>query len=234
MNLDARTQAGAAISIRDLEHDFGDAGFRLAIPSLEIAAGEHVAIIGPSGCGKSTLLNLIAGILVPRAGIVSIGGVALSQLSEPRRRGIRRREIGLVFQEFELLEYLKVRENVLLPYYLGGDLPLDDVVRTRGRALLERAGIATHAEKVPRALSQGERQRVAVCRALITLPAVVLADEPTGNLDPHNSKRVIELLRSECASRGATLLLVTHDHSLLTGFARVVDLGIPTLAGGSR
>ncbi len=214
----------ASITIRDLEHRFGEGGFELRIPALDVAGGEHVAIIGPSGSGKSTLLNLIAGILLPFRGSVVVSNAEWKQLSESRRRGKRIRELGLVFQEFELLEHLSVRENVLLPFYLNSALRLDAAAEARSSALLEAAGIEHHASKKPREMSQGERQRVALCRALVARPALLIADEPTGNLDPENARRAVELLRTEARKEKSTFLLVTHDHSLLPGFDRVLDL----------
>jgi putative ABC transport system ATP-binding protein len=218
------TTTDPAITIRDLEHRFGDEGFRLAIDALEVARGEQAAIIGPSGCGKSTLLNLVAGILTPTRGTLRVLGFDLTTASDASRRAFRRARIGLVFQEFELLEHLPVEENVRLPYLVGSGLEDRATSRDRARELLARAGIASHAMKPPRALSQGERQRVAVCRALVTAPDLALADEPTGNLDAKNARRVVAMLREECRSRGATLLVVTHDRSLLPEFDRVIDL----------
>jgi putative ABC transport system ATP-binding protein len=227
----ATSSATHAVSVSDLAHRFAGGDFELVVPRLEIADGEHVALVGPSGCGKSTLLNLVAGILAPSCGKITTLGRDLAALTEGARRAARVREIGLVFQEFELLEHLPVRENILLPFYVNSALRLDAAAARHADELLERAGIARHAAKKPRQLSQGERQRVAVCRALVASPRLVLADEPTGNLDAANARRVIALLRDESRLRGATLIIVTHDRSLLDASIRLVELDALAAAG---
>jgi ABC-type lipoprotein export system ATPase subunit len=150
-------------------------------------------------------------------------GVKLSTLSDARRRDFRIANIGLVFQEFELLEYLTVLDNILLPYRINPSLKLDLSVRRRAEQLAEQVGIADKLSRFPRRLSQGERQRVAVCRAVLPQPALLLADEPTGNLDPLNKDRVLDILFDYAVATGATMLAVTHDHDLLGRFARVID-----------
>ncbi len=212
-----------AIQVEDLDFAWGEGDFALRIPALQVAAGETVALIGPSGSGKTTLLHLLAGILTPRSGAVATDGVALARLSDAERRAFRIRRVGLVFQEFELLDYLSVLDNVLLPYRVHGALRLTAEVRERAVALAGRMGIGERLGRRPRHLSQGERQRVAVCRALLTGPPVLLADEPTGNLDPANKQRVLDLLFEEVRRRGTTLVAVTHDHEVLDRFARVID-----------
>jgi len=211
------------IELTDVAFAYPTGEFRLRIPSLAFAQGEVAAIIGPSGSGKTTLLHLLAGIEVPGAGRVAVEGTDLGALPDAQRRRFRAARIGLVFQEFELLEYLSVLDNVLLPYFISGALALDRAVRGRAEELCARVGIGDKARRLPRQLSQGERQRVAVCRALVTRPPLLLADEPTGNLDPANRERVLELLFAYAGEAGATLLAVTHDHALLPRFGRVVD-----------
>ena len=186
-------------------------------------AGEQVALVGPSGSGKTTLLHLVAGILTPDAGRVRVDGEDLASLEDAARRAFRVRRIGLVFQEFELLEYLSVLDNVLLPYRIHRELRLDAAARERACALAERLDIGDKLGRKPRSLSQGERQRAAVCRALVTGPPLLLADEPTGNLDPANKTRVLDTLFQLAAENGATILTVTHDHDLLPRFGRVID-----------
>jgi putative ABC transport system ATP-binding protein len=202
----------------------GDAGFALYVPELRVAKGERVAVVGPSGSGKTTLLHLIAGILVPDAGTIRVGETDVAGLSEARRRAFRVERVGLVFQELELLEYLDVLENVLLPYRIHPALRLGDEARERARRLADQLGIGHRLERAPRALSQGERQRAAVCRALVTRPPLLLADEPTGNLDPGNKRRVLDALFAVAAEAEATLLVVTHDHELLSSFDRALDV----------
>ena len=196
--------------------------------------GERVAVIGPSGSGKTTLLHLIAGIRTPEAGRVVAREVEVSALDEAGRRDFRLRHLGLVFQEFELLEYLTVLDNILLPYRIGRVLHLGREVRERAAALAHGVGIGDKLRRYPDRLSHGERQRVAVCRALLPEPDLLLADEPTGNLDPANKGRVLEILLDYAEAHGATLVTVTHDHDLLPSFERVIDFkDFYDLRGGS-
>jgi putative ABC transport system ATP-binding protein len=212
------------IRIEDLEFSFADGEFRLAIERLEIAAGEHVACIGPSGTGKTTLVNLVAGILVPERGSVRVGEHVVSGLSDTERRRIRISEIGLVFQEFELLAYMTAWENILLPYRVAPHLALTREVRERARGLAEAMGLAETLARRPRRLSQGERQRVAICRALVTSPRLVMCDEPTGNLDPDTARTSLDLLFEQVTEQQATLLMVTHNHDVLGRFDRTLDM----------
>jgi putative ABC transport system ATP-binding protein len=198
--------------------------FQLRVPGLQVTDRERVAVIGPSGCGKTTLLYLAAGIVTAAAGQIRVRGRQLGQQPEAARRSFRIRHIGLVFQEFELLEYLTVRDNILLPYRIHAALRLDRDVRQRAHRLAAAVGIAGALSRYPHRLSQGERQRVAISRALITQPDLILADEPTGNLDPRTSRTIVSLLVEQAAHTGATLLMVTHDHSLLDNFDRVLNM----------
>lgn len=191
---------------------------------MDVAAGERVAIVGASGSGKTTLLDLIAGIRSPATGTVTVAGNPLHDFADAARREFRSRQIGLIFQAFELLEYLTVRDNVLLPYRLGARLTMPGDAATRVARLASEMGIAGRLDRYPEQLSQGERQRAAICRALVTAPDLILADEPTGNLDPDNKQRVLELLLAQVSQRGATLVMVTHDHDLLAPFDRVLDM----------
>ncbi len=221
------------IRLTGLEFCYGEGDFALRIPELAVERGEAVAVIGPSGSGKTTLLNLIAGIATPQAGSVTTDGVDLTALDEARRRDFRIRHIGLVFQEFELLEYLSVLDNVLLPYRINPSLRLEPPVRERAVALARRVGVGDKLDRNARRLSQGERQRAAVCRALIAEPALLLADEPTGNLDPANKDRVLDILFDTARESGATLLAVTHDRDLLGRFGRVIDFKAFYAGGGA-
>ncbi len=213
------------IDVRNLEFHYRGGEFSLQVPELSVVAGERVALIGPSGTGKTTLLNLMAGCLIPHAGSVSVDGTTLSSLPDARRRAYRICNIGLVFQEFELLEYLTVRDNILLPYRISHALHLDRDVRDRAADLAERVGIADKLGRTVDCLSQGERQRVAICRALLPNPPVLLADEPTGNLDPKNTDRVLAMLFDYVQAHSATLVSVTHEWHLLDRFSRTIDLG---------
>ncbi|MEC9477084.1 MAG: ABC transporter ATP-binding protein [Planctomycetota bacterium] len=216
--------SGASVKVRDLVHRHDGQEVPIKVSALEIAAGEKVAITGPSGCGKTTLLSCIAGILVPTAGEVVIGDTRVDQLGESARRQFRREQIGLVFQEFELLEHLDVRENAFLPLWLSGREPSsEEQEKFVGRA--KRCGISDLLQRKPRALSQGERQRAAVCRALMTSPTLVLADEPTGSLDSTSGRIVLDLIFEEAEITGATVIVVTHDTTMLDGFDRIEKIG---------
>lgn len=212
------------IELRDIVFAYGGNPFRLRVPDLRIPAGQHAALIGPSGSGKTTLIHLIAGILTPHAGLVRVGDFVVSRASAAARRRFRLTQIGLVFQEFELLEYLRVCDNIRLPYLLSGALRPSPALLTTVRELARAMGIGDKLRRFPRTLSQGERQRVALCRALITGPQLVIADEPTGNLDPRTADHILDLLLAETTRRGATLLMVTHNHGLLGRFERVIDV----------
>ena len=211
------------IAVEDLRFSYSEGEFALHVPDLSVEAGEKVAIIGPSGSGKTTLLNLIAGIRTPQSGRVVTQGTEVGTLDDARRRDFRICHIGLVFQEFELLEYLNVLDNILLPFRINRSLELTKQVRERARELAEEVGISSHLSRYVDHLSQGERQRVSVCRALLAQPPLILADEPTGNLDPTNKGKVLDILFDYVDRYGATLVTVTHDHDLLPRFARVID-----------
>ena len=214
------------VRLEKIRFRYPDERFELRIPSLTFEDRECAAIVGPSGCGKTTLLRLIAAILRPADGTVTILDETLSSLSEAAARAFRIRNIGLVFQEFELLDYLTATENILLPYHVTDHLGpgITEETKTRLQELAACTGITHLLDAYPRQLSQGERQRVAICRALITNPRLLLADEPTGSLDPDNQARIVELLRESAADTGAGLLMVTHDHRLLEHFERTIDL----------
>jgi putative ABC transport system ATP-binding protein len=211
------------IELSNLEFRYQQSSFALQLGALRVETGEHTALIGPSGCGKTTLLNILAGVLLPDAGVVEVAGEIVASLQESERRDFRIRKLGLVFQNFELLDYLNVRDNILLPLRVGRGLSVTTELRQRAEDLAQRLGIADKLDRHPAQLSQGERQRVAVSRALLLEPSVILADEPTGNLDPANKFVVLDLLLDYAREEGATLLTVTHDQELLDRFDRVLD-----------
>jgi putative ABC transport system ATP-binding protein len=188
-----------------------------------VRAGEKVAVIGPSGSGKTTLLNLLAGILVPDSGTIHVNENNVSGLSDAERRNFRISNIGFVFQEFELIDYLDVLDNILHPYRITRSLKLNPAVRAHAGSLAERMGIGDKLTRAINRLSQGEKQRVAICRALLPAPGLILADEATGNLDPRNKGQILDLLFQSVIDHEATLLAVTHDHELLPRFDRVID-----------
>ena len=211
------------IHIQQLQFQYPTGEFRLSIDEFSITKGSKVAVIGPSGSGKTTLLNLIAGIMTPLKGTVSVGDIQVSGLDDRERRDFRITNIGFVFQDFELLDYLTVFDNVLHPYRITGALKLDQAVRGRAEALTQEMGIGDKLKRNPNDLSHGEKQRVAICRALLPQPRLILADEATGNLDPDNKTLILDLLFSAVTDHDATLLAVTHDHELLKRFDRVID-----------
>jgi putative ABC transport system ATP-binding protein len=211
------------IRIKNLQFGYGEGDFQLQVEGLHVEARSTTALIGPSGSGKTTLLNLVAGIILPRAGQIEVDGVDVTTMADAARRAFRVSRIGLVFQEFELLDYLNVLDNILLPYRINSTLSLDAAARMRATRLAEAVGLEGKLNRFPARLSQGERQRVAVCRALSIEPALLLADEPTGNLDPANAQRVLDLLFELAARTGTTVVAVTHDHALLPRFQRIID-----------
>lgn len=211
------------IDIRALDFHYPRGDFRLRVPELTVSSGEKVAVIGPSGSGKTTLLNLIAGIFCPDSGTVKVGEAGVSSLSDAARRDFRITTIGFIFQDFELLDYLNVLDNILHPYRITGALKLNEKVRRRAKEMAGHMGIADKLQRFADDLSQGEKQRTAICRALLSWPKLVLADEATGNLDPENKTRILDLLFETVEEHGATLLAVTHDHELLPRFDRTVD-----------
>lgn len=211
------------INIDSLELSYGTDGFQLSIPQLKIQHSEKVAIIGPSGSGKTSLLKLISGIILPQNGRVSIEGIAVNQLSDAERRDYRITNIGFIFQDFELLDYLNVQDNILHPYRITQALKIDVQVRARANDLALELGIQSKMKRLTNTLSQGEKQRVAICRAMMTSPKLILADEATGNLDPSNKTKILDTLFKSADSNQATLVAVTHDHELLDRFDRVID-----------
>lgn len=211
------------VEVKNVTFAYPSGGFRLRVPSLSLAAGERLAIVGPSGSGKTTLLNLIAGILTPDSGRINVAGTDVTALSEAERRHFRASRVGFVFQDFALLDYLPARQNILYPYLISRGLRLDTEARARAEFLANACGIGDKLDRHPGALSQGEQQRVAICRALVTQPKLVLSDEATGNLDPESKERILDLLFERAKEAGAGVLAVTHDHELLSRFDRVLD-----------
>ncbi|MFN7087555.1 MAG: ABC transporter ATP-binding protein [Burkholderiales bacterium] len=198
--------------------------------SFEVDAGEAVAIVGASGSGKSTLLGLLAGLDAPSAGSVHIDGQDLFALDEDGRAALRGRMVGFVFQSFQLLPEFTALENVMLPLELAGD----GNAQAAARDLLERVGMGGRLHHYPKQLSGGEQQRVAIARAFVTRPALLLADEPTGNLDVATGARIIDLMFELNRERRTTLLLVTHDEALSRRCGRVLRLVSGRLEDGAK
>jgi len=180
----------------------------LRAPSLEIGTGDYAAIVGPSGSGKTTLLSVLGGMLSPSTGKMTVDGVSLYELSVAKRAMFRRERMGFVFQTFNLIPYLTAVENVQIPLYLNGITKAEQ--RNRAVALLERVGLKDRLHHKPSELSTGQQQRVALARTLANNPAIILADEPTGNLDPDSRRMVLDFF-DELHAEGRTIVMVTHD-----------------------
>jgi putative ABC transport system ATP-binding protein len=208
------------VQLTDVSKKYGSDGSpAVSHVSMEIASGESVAIMGPSGSGKSTLLNLIAGLDKPTSGAITVSGQRIDTLSETGVARYRRRQVGMIFQFFNLLDDMTVLDNVLLPAQLAG-MP-GRQARSRAGELLAALRIGQHRDAYPARLSGGERQRVAIARALVNRPALLLADEPTGALDTANGEAIGELLL-DLNSSGQTLIMVTHNPDLAAQYARRV------------
>ena len=218
------------LSIRGLAKSYAGPRSRTVLSGidLELAPGEYVAVMGESGIGKSTLLNLVAGLDRPDAGSVALDGTALTTLDDDALTRVRRTRMGFVFQAFHVLPYLTVAQNVALPLLLVGAAAAE--AEARVAAMLAAVGLADRAASRPRELSGGELQRVAIARALVHAPRLVLADEPTGNLDPDSATQVLELLRREVKRGDAAGILVTHSHAA----ARTADRVLVLTASGLR
>ncbi len=199
----------------------------LADVDLGVRAGETVAIVGPSGAGKSTLLALLAGLDTPTRGRVAIAGTDLGRLDEDGRAALRGRQVGFVFQSFQLIPSLTALENVMLPLELAGD----PNARVAATAALTEVGLGARLAHYPRQLSGGEQQRVAIARAFVTRPPLLFADEPTGNLDGATGRRIAQLLFERNRAAGSTLVLVTHDRELAARCDRIVALDAGRVAG---
>jgi putative ABC transport system ATP-binding protein len=206
------------LECRQLSKSFGGRAVLSAI-NLQLNAGEYIAIMGESGVGKSTLLNVIAGLDTPDGGELCIDGVPLRELDDRQATLLRREKLGFIFQAFHLLPHLTVAQNIALP------LLLNQMPAERADSLLEAVGLAGRGDDFPRQLSGGEMQRVAIARALVHRPRLLLADEPTGNLDPDTANDVLQLLRREISSSGASAIIVTHSPAAAASADRVLLLG---------
>lgn len=211
------------LKVTDLRRSFGEGESRvdaLRGVSFELQRGEFVAIMGPSGSGKSTLMHLLGGVDRPTSGSIELEGVSLESLSEEKRALFRRRQIGLVYQFYNLVPLLTVRENIALPLLLDGRSPAPGQLEK----LAETLELSDKLDAYPHQLSGGQQQRAGIGRALITCPALLLADEPTGNLDSANTRQVMALLRGFHQSMGQTILMITHDRELALQAQRILTL----------
>ena len=212
------------VELRGVAKSFGGASPRQVLRdvSLRVAYAEYVAIVGASGVGKSTLLNVVAGLETIDAGSVIVDGVDLATLDDDARTALRRERIGFVFQAFHVLPYLSVADNVALPLALQGRRDASD--RARVAEMLRAVGLAERGASAPRELSGGELQRVAIARALVHRPSLVLADEPTGNLDPRTARDVVAVLKDAIRGGRASAILVTHSRTAAASADRVLRL----------
>ncbi len=206
------------LKLHELTKSYADGRRVLNRLSYSLGAGEYVAIMGESGVGKSTLLNLIAGLDTPDSGEVMIDGAAISSLDEDAATRLRREKFGFIFQAFHVLPHLTLLQNVALPLLLNG------ASTARAHDMLDAVGLRARANDFPRQLSGGELQRVAIARALVHRPALILADEPTGNLDPDTAHDVLALLRNEIKDNGASAIIVTHSPAAAATADRVLTL----------
>ena len=211
------------IKIHNLQFHYPQGNFSLNIPELSIKKNERVVFVGPSGSGKTTLLNLMSGIITPAKGDISISDELISSMDESKRRAYRIQHIGHVFQTFELFNYLSVIDNILFPARINPVLKVTSEFKHQAKQLLKQIGLIHKANDYPHQLSQGEQQRIAVCRALLMRPSLLLADEPTGNLDVFNKEKALHLLLDYAEKNHAALIVVTHDQALLDNFDRVID-----------
>ena len=216
------------ISISELQFSYlnsnaNASSFGMRVDELSVPQGSSTALVGPSGSGKTTLLSLIAGTLRAESGNISVNSQKITDFNDGELARFRIRNVGQVFQAFELLSYLTVTENVMLPWYISGNGG-KAAMQIRAVELLSGVGLESKLNSMPEELSQGEQQRVAVCRAMLNNPPVLLADEPTGNLDQENKQNVVDLLVEQARHNNSTLLMVTHDESLLAKFDSVLDM----------
>ena len=206
------------ITLENVKFSYGS-GFSLDIKSLSLSEGETMAVTGVSGSGKSTLLKLLSGELKSSIGKVTVLGTDLHSLKDSSRRKFRLSKLGMIFQDSPLLDFLNLEENILLPAKTAG-------LKTENLSeLASECGIEQLLKRYPAAISEGEKQRAGICRALISSPQLVLADEPTSSLDPERSRSITELLIAGCKERKSSLIMVTHDHSLLELFDKSFDVG---------
>jgi putative ABC transport system ATP-binding protein len=225
----------SAVIARDIEMAFGSNGLKTQVLfdiDLEVTSGELTMLVGPSGCGKTTLLSILSGTLKPTGGDVEVMGNVITRMKDSEKVILRRRRIGFIFQQYNLLPALTAAENAAMALVADG-MPLKQAAE-KARAVLETLGMGPHADKLPRMLSGGQQQRVAIARAIVHEPDLVVCDEPTAALDAETGRQVMELLKEAAAGPGRAVLVVTHDNRIYRYADRIVAMEDGRIVGDSR
>tara|TARA_B100001989_G_scaffold187838_1_gene137304 strand:- start:176 stop:865 length:690 start_codon:yes stop_codon:yes gene_type:complete len=212
------------LQIRDLHFQYPASDFKIEISDIKITQGSKIAISGKSGSGKTTLIHLISGILKPQSGEILFYDKSITDMNDKEIRKHRISNIGFIFQEFELLEYLNVMDNLILPYKINKSLVLDAEIEDKAKEIANRIGIGNKLDQHPKQLSGGERQRLAIARALITSPPLIIADEPTGNLDEKTSNIVMDEITDQVSYTNSTLIMISHNNELISSFDEIIDI----------
>ena len=212
------------LQIRDLHFQYPASDFKMEISDIKITQGSKIAISGKSGSGKTTLIHLISGILKPQSGKILFYDESITDMNDKEIRKHRISNIGFIFQEFELLEYLNVMDNLVLPYKINKSLVLDAEIKDKAKEIADRIGIGNKLDQHPKQLSGGERQRLAIARALITSPPLIIADEPTGNLDEKTSNIVMDEITDQVSFTNSTLIMISHNNELISSFDEIIDI----------
>ena len=212
------------LQIRDLHFQYPASDFKIKISDIKITKGSKIAISGKSGSGKTTLIHLISGILKPQSGKILFYDESITDMNDKEIRKHRILNIGFIFQEFELLEYLNVMDNLILPYKINKSLVLDAEIKDKAKEIANRIGIGNKLDQHPKQLSGGERQRLAIARALITSPPLIIADEPTGNLDEKTSNIVMDEITDQVSYTNSTLIMISHNNELISSFDETIDI----------
>ena len=212
------------LQIRDLHFQYPASDFKIEISDIKITQGSKIAISGKSGSGKTTLIHLISGILKPQSGEILFYDKSITDMNDKEIRKHRISNIGFIFQEFELLEHLNVMDNLILPYKINKSLVLDAEIKDKAKEIANRIGIGNKLDQHPKQLSGGERQRLAIARALITSPPLIIADEPTGNLDEKTSNIVMDEITDQVSYTNSTLIMISHNNELISSFDETIDI----------
>ena len=212
------------LQISDLHFQYPASDFKIEISNIKITQGSKIAISGKSGSGKTTLIHLISGILKPQSGKILFFDKSITDMNDNDIRKHRISNIGFIFQEFELLDYLNVMDNLILPYKINKSLSLDEEIKDKAKEIANRIGIGNKLDQHPKQLSGGERQRLAIARALITSPPLIIADEPTGNLDHKTSNIVMDEITDQVSYTNSTLIMISHNNELISSFDEIIDI----------